>query len=78
MACRKNIIGKIQPQYKKIPRMIYDKDTGSEVLANKNKILIYYINPALFKSADELGTLPLNFLYKIIGCSVPPLESILS
>ena len=39
MACRKNIIGKIQPQYKKIPRMIYDKDTGSEVLANKNKIL---------------------------------------
>ena len=39
MACRKNIIGKIQPQYKKIPRMIYDMDTGSEVLANKNKIL---------------------------------------
>jgi hypothetical protein len=39
IACRKNIIKKIQPQYKKIPRMIYGMDTGSEVIANKNKII---------------------------------------
>ena len=39
MACRKNIIEKIKPQHRKIPRMVYDMDTGSEVLENKDKIL---------------------------------------
>ena len=39
MACRKNIIEKIKPQHRKIPRMVYGMDTGSEVLENKDKIL---------------------------------------
>ena len=37
LACRKNIIEKIKPQHRKIPRMVYGMNTGSEVLENKDK-----------------------------------------
>lgn len=38
----------------------------------------YLTNPALFKNALGSGTLPLNLLYKVMGCSVPPLERMFS
>lgn len=36
----------------------------------------YFNNPARFNKASGLGSLPLNFLYKVIGCSVPPCDKI--
>jgi hypothetical protein len=47
---------------------------GSEI---KIRIVIYS-SPALFNSASGLGSCPLKRLYKDIGCSVPPLDRILS
>ena len=53
LACRKNIIEKIKPQHRKIPRMVYGMNTGSEVLENKDKILNECDGKSLFTNKSN-------------------------